>query len=237
MRQFAVARHVFLCVDGEYVVLLDLRQDRYWALEAASTRRLAGIIGGWPVGTRDQVSNAATLDVMEEVRLLAEKGLICDDVGAGKDATPLSLGPLVGHVLPDESGGRVRNGAGDALSFLLAVARADARIRCCSLEQVVSGVRCRKERADRKQHFDMEHAERLVTTFARLRPLLFSAREACLFSSLALIELFARHQLFPQWVFGVQARPFAAHCWVQQDGVLFNDTVEHVGRYTPIMAI
>lgn len=239
MRQFTVANHVFLCVDGEYVVLLDLRQDRYWALEAARTRRLAGIIRGWPVGTKDhRISTSTTAESMEEVRLLAEKGLLCDDVEAGKDATPVSLGPLVRHVLPDECRGRVQTAAGNALSFLLAAARADARIRCSSLEQVVDCVRRRKEeRAGRTQHFDMEHAERLVATFARLRPMLFSAREACLFSSLVLIELFARHHLFPQWVFGVQARPFAAHCWVQQDGVLFNDTVEHISRYTPIMAI
>jgi hypothetical protein len=36
-------------------------------------------------------------------------------------------------------------------------------------------------------------------------------------------------------VFGVQARPFAAHCWVQKGEVVFNDTVEHVSGYTPIM--
>ncbi len=238
MRQFAVASHVFLCVDGEYVVLLDLRQDRYWALEAARTRRLATIIRGWPVGTEDEISNAATVENMEEVRLLGEKGLLCDDLDAGKDATPVCLGPLVRHLLPDESGRHVRIDAGSALSLLLAVVRAAARMQRRSLEHIVGCARRRKEEhAGQAQHFDMECAERLVATFARLRPMLFSAREACLFSSLVLIELFARHDLFPQWVFGVQTRPFAAHCWVQQDGVLFNDTVEHVSRYTPIMAI
>ncbi len=238
MRQPAVASHVFLCVDGEYVVLLDLRRDRYWALEAARTQRLAGIIPGWPVGAKDQSSNAAAAESMEEVRVLAEKGLLCDDVHTGKDATPVSPGPVVRQLLPDGSGGHVRIDAGSTLNFLLAATRAAARIRCNSLEQVVTCARRRKEdHAGRSLDFDMARAEQLVVTFARLRPLLFSARDACLFSSLVLIELFARHDLFPQWVFGVRTRPFAAHCWVQQDGVLFNDTVEHVSRYTPIMAI
>ena len=33
---------------------------------------------------------------------------------------------------------------------------------------------------------------------------------------------------FPRWVFGVRARPFVAHCWVQYEDMVFNDTVEHV---------
>jgi hypothetical protein len=35
----------------------------------------------------------------------------------------------------------------------------------------------------------------------------------------------------------VQTKPFAAHCWVQQGDVVFNDTPEHVRRYTPILAV
>jgi hypothetical protein len=43
--------------------------------------------------------------------------------------------------------------------------------------------------------------------------------------------------VFPRWVFGVQSRPFAAHCWLQLGGVVLNDTVDHVKRYTPIMVV
>ena len=81
----------------------------------------------------------------------------------------------------------------------------------------------------------MDAASELVAGFQRLRPLLFSTREACLFNSLALIEFLAQHDCYPHWVFGVRARPFAAHCWVQLDHTVLNDGVEHVSRYTPIM--
>jgi len=33
------------------------------------------------------------------------------------------------------------------------------------------------------------------------------------------------------------ARPFAAHCWVQYGDIVFNDRVEEVGGYTPIMVV
>ncbi|NJO13234.1 MAG: lasso peptide biosynthesis B2 protein [Gammaproteobacteria bacterium] len=78
------------------------------------------------------------------------------------------------------------------------------------------------------------HAARV---FEALHPLVFASRNRCLFHSLALIEYLARHELYPRWVFGVQAVPFAAHCWVQQEGQVLNDTVEHVSRYTPILSI
>jgi hypothetical protein len=52
-----------------------------------------------------------------------------------------------------------------------------------------------------------------------------------------LSEFLARHGIHPVWIFGVQARPFAAHCWLQLNGTVLNDTVDHVIGYTPIMAV
>jgi hypothetical protein len=52
-----------------------------------------------------------------------------------------------------------------------------------------------------------------------------------------LLEYLAWYRIFPTWVFGVQTRPFAAHCWLQHENIVLNDTVEHVTRYTPIMTV
>jgi Transglutaminase-like superfamily len=84
---------------------------------------------------------------------------------------------------------------------------------------------------------DIEAARRLVDTFYRLRVFLFASREKCLYDSFAMLEFLARYGLFPYWVFGVRALPFAAHCWVQYRDTVFNDTVEHVRGYTPIMVV
>jgi hypothetical protein len=77
----------------------------------------------------------------------------------------------------------------------------------------------------------------LVESFIRFRVFAFSSRNECLFDSLALLEFLARYDIHPDWIFGVQTRPFAAHCWVQSDDVVFNDTVENVSVYTPIMVV
>lgn len=66
---------------------------------------------------------------------------------------------------------------------------------------------------------------------------MFRSNNACLFDSLTLINFLAYFGIFPQWIFGVRSDPFAAHCWVQQDGMVFNDSIEHVIRYKPIMVV
>ena len=48
MARYGLARHVFVCADEEYVVVLDVKQDRYFTLEAARTAPLGPLLPGWP---------------------------------------------------------------------------------------------------------------------------------------------------------------------------------------------
>jgi hypothetical protein len=64
-----------------------------------------------------------------------------------------------------------------------------------------------------------------------------SAADRCLSRSLALADQLARRGCRTQVVFGVKLAPFAAHCWVQADDLVLNETVEEVARYTPILVI
>ena len=94
----------------------------------------------------------------------------------------------------------------------------------------------KKARASSWTSNDIEKARRLVSIFNALRPF-YPAGYVCLFDSLAMIEFLARYRLYANWVYGVEIEPFNAHCWVQQSDLLFNDIIEEVQRYTPIMAV
>ena len=83
---------------------------------------------------------------------------------------------------------------------------------------------------------DIDRSRELVDIFGRLRSL-FPRRYLCLFDSLALIEFLARYDLFPSWIFGVRLEPWAAHCWVQEAGHIFNEELEEAAGYTPVMGI
>ena len=103
---------------------------------------------------------------------------------------------------------------------------------------VIRRVKRRKDLlGPRARSLDAERARKLVEAFARYRVFLFSSKDECLYDSLALLEFLAHYGIYPDWVFGVQTRPFAAHCWVQHGDIVFNDTVEHVRGYTPIMVV
>ena len=48
MARYGLAEHVFVCGDEEYVIVLDLKQDRYFTLDAMRTAVLAPLLPGWP---------------------------------------------------------------------------------------------------------------------------------------------------------------------------------------------
>jgi Transglutaminase-like superfamily len=237
MARYALAEHVFLCLDGDHLVLLDLKADRYWALEASKTAGLASLVAGWPV--TGAVSGAAEEAPSEEITavidLLRARRLLVDTSPPGKDATPVSATRPVAELL-SETETAPGPPAGSWLTFVKASVIAKFVLRIRPFERVIRKVRRRKAELG-SQAPDLQHVRKLVEAFTRYRIFLFSSKDECLYDSLALIEYLARHGVYPDWVFGVQTRPFIAHCWVQYGGVVFNDTVEHVSGYTPIMVV
>lgn len=59
----------------------------------------------------------------------------------------------------------------------------------------------------------------------------------CLADSLALMRWLGKLGTDATLVFGVKLDPFAAHCWVQSEGVLLNDRPERIQRFTPVRII
>lgn len=240
MGRYSLAGHVYLCVHDEHVVLLDLKQDRYFALEAAATAPLSGLVPGWPVRALDApIAGSSDPEQAEQIAAgLLEQGILTDDAATGKDASPAGIVMPARELLSAEEYQAARPGAGAALNLLAAALSAKMALRCTAFASVVERFSARKRKAaNRSLELDIERARQLVEKFLRLRVFFFSSRSECLFDSLTLLNFLAHYGITADWVFGVQARPFAAHCWVQQQDVVFNDTVEHVSGYTPIMVM
>ena len=111
--------------------------------------------------------------------------------------------------------------------------RPDLEAAVTQLRQAVEHVE--QQRSPRDATLDLAAARDFTTAFLRLRPL-YPLDRQCLFEALALIEFLARSRIHPSWVFGVRLDPWRAHCWVQHGDVLFNDSLDEVLQYTPIMA-
>jgi hypothetical protein len=238
MARYGLADHVFVCRDEEYIVVLDVRQDRYFTLEAAGTAALRVEIPGWPASPPDNDVPATAVD--EVAAPLRRRGWLLDEPRDSRDATPVRTPAPEAELAESVDFARTRTsvGVGMLFSFLVASMFAKLALRFCRFERVINRVaRRRARRANVNRPLDLERARQLVAAFGRMRVFLFSTRDECLHDSLAVVEFLARYEVYPNWVFGVRARPFEAHCWVQHAGIVFNDTVEQVGAYVPIMVV
>jgi hypothetical protein len=240
MGRYWLADHVFVCINDAYLVVLDLKQDRYWALEASSTEPLSGLVPGWPVRPLDApLTGSSDPEQAQQVaETLIEQGLLTESETGGKDATPARVTAPGRELLSADEHRASTAGLGAVKNLTAAAVSAKIAMRLGRFEKAVHKVKERKQKAGgRTAQLDVERARRLVEQFFKLRVFFFTSKSECLFDSLTLLNFLARYGIFPDWVFGVQARPFAAHCWVQLDDIVFNDTVEHVRTYTPIMAV
>lgn len=59
----------------------------------------------------------------------------------------------------------------------------------------------------------------------------------CLLRAFMLLRLLRRQGHDAQWVFGVTTWPFRAHCWLQADDMVLDDSLEYVAPFHPIMVV
>lgn len=65
----------------------------------------------------------------------------------------------------------------------------------------------------------------------------FPAAYVCLFDSLALMRFLLARDVRADLVFGVRSRPFAAHCWVEVDGIILDDGGEACHSFAEIARV
>jgi hypothetical protein len=224
--------HVFISRSKRHWVILDVNRDKYLCVDRYQFEALGPSLKGWHEDSRDAAP------VPEEAVALADNLLDLDILSNrathAKDARPTPY-PLPIEAIDPDSPVRSRRSAGaHAGSFFLSSARASRELRRQRFQQIVETVRARKSR--RAGPLDFERAQSLMSVFERLR-LFYPRSYLCLFDSLALIHFLARFDVYPDWVFGVNADPFEAHCWVQAGNVVLNDTLARVSAFTPIMVV
>lgn len=73
----------------------------------------------------------------------------------------------------------------------------------------------------------------LAAQFASLRAYVpWTGR--CFIQSMMLMKFLAAHGVYASWVFGVRTHPFEAHCWVELNEMVLNDTLDHSNWFSVI---
>jgi hypothetical protein len=232
-RQFSLPPHVFVRQSGPLVVFLDLKRNRYEALDARQASELSNLIPGWPVQAEGRPVTEKSYAV---AKALLDKELLLEGVSAGKDGSPVRFARPNSDLAPDLQ----RHGS-LLVAFLICLhawASAKIALRRRRLERLVNRVQRRSERQSPSVATDIETVRGLLATFKAIRPVLFGSRDACVLESFVLAEFLSRHGIYPAWVFGVKTDPWGAHCWLQIDESVLNvqdNSADEAGRYAPIM--
>jgi len=232
---YRLADHVHACHFDEQVVLLDTRRNKYLGIGGAQLAALSRCIAGWPIDLSDQAlaTKDGSLDAfvkpLLDQQLLTAKSTPCQPAPSLED-------PLESFDSWSHEG--VRPSGRDLLVMAwCATVTAIWLKRRCLAEIATTVRRLRPRETSVEAETDPDHLRAAVAAYLRLRPLLFTAHDRCLHDSLTLVRFLATKRLFPRWVIGVRARPFAAHSWVQSGPAVLNDVHEHARDYTPILVV
>jgi len=236
---FFLQPHVFLCQTKRHWVILDVDRDKYLCVDRHQFDSLGPWVHGWEKTAAEAVNGTSTPP--PEALALADKLLslkiLRDHASGAKDARATDYALPTRAADLDIPPSTHKSSLAQALPFFLSCAKANRQLRDQRFEAVVTSVKERKRRnQDSAPAFDLERARSLTAVFDSLR-WYYPRPYLCLFDSLALVHFLARFGLYPDWVFGVQADPFEAHCWVQAGDVVLNDTLERVLAFIPIMNV
>ncbi|MDK2769707.1 MAG: lasso peptide biosynthesis B2 protein [Sphingomonas sp.] len=209
--------HATACVASEALFLLDIRQDRYFRVPAAS----AGEMLAWLNRNYAGVVPQTVTDTLVRARILRQGDPEPTNVLKERVTIPTSLAQTDAPAAGKEHPVRVA----------VSVAGMRLSLRVFSLNHILTGIRTRGPLPRRGPAALIE-----AQAFERARRMVPIARN-CLLDSLALEQWLARRGIGSQIVFGIAPEPFAAHCWLQTADTILNDSFDHVSGFTPILAI
>jgi len=209
--------HAFVCKAPRHCVILDVNRDKYLCVDRAQFESLGPWLHGWDDAAPQRECGASEPadDTIALARKLLSLDILSELADGARVARPVAY-PLPTDALDMESPTPSRiSSCAHAPAFFLSSAKADRQLRDQPFQSVVEYVRTHKRSNEEPARpLNIERAHSLVCVFGSLR-LFYPRSYLCLFDSLALIHFLARSNLYPDWVFGVRAEPFEAHCWVQ----------------------
>ncbi|MGK6355674.1 lasso peptide biosynthesis B2 protein [Sphingomonas sp. DT-207] len=218
---YGIAPHVYLAeVDGD-LVLLDARTNAYLCVPRSFS-------DGLKVALTGSHRFRPSADLLDELETAGLFGMT--------DAQPRHAPPRMEAIadLDRLPGARAAATPSRLLALACAAALAPARLRIFRPRRWFATAKRWNARAASGQDVSGVHA---LARLARDARPFFPGLGSCLPGSLYLLGFLHRQGIAARWVFGVRTYPFEAHCWVEHQGVVLNDSLEHVRWYTPIVAV
>ncbi|WP_420145454.1 lasso peptide biosynthesis B2 protein [Sphingobium sp.] len=210
---------VTYCEIADAFIFLDVRRDRYQQLPP-------GLAGQFLRLRRGQIS-------AESLQALIATGLF-ERRDSLEDLSPAS-GSKPGTSALDQD--TSKTAAWRSIALVWSHAAAGLSLKILPLYRVLE--RCADRRL-RHRGTSARAPELSTVQLARdfqLSNLIVPRHDRCLLKAVALVEFLSFYRRYPAIIFGVCLRPFSAHCWVEDGGVLLSDPVDAISHYTPILRV
>ena len=222
-------------LHGDRTILLDLRRERYYGLDAVGTRVWALVEQGADVSaivTRlgeefDAPRQRLETDVGEVLRCLTGLGVIGPAQAPRGDK---HLGTMARNKASGAPSGPLREPSG--LVCTLTLIGTTLALRLVGLRRSLAVARALSRSvpaAVRPSLAFLASVVRKVDTAAAF----FPGRALCLEQSMALYLCLRRAGVPVELRIGVQPYPFAAHAWVEHEGKPVGESQERVDKFVP----
>ena len=216
---YVLAPALSFCETEGRCLFLDLRQDRYFCLGDGAAASFARLVAGLRLDAEDH----ARLTGMVAKRILRDAPGAAPPQPCHAPATPRAS-------LFDTA---ERATTASVINALLMYRLVALRLRILGLERTLAALpKCRRNAGKRAatRAVMIASAFRQAGSFA-------TTRDQCLAHSIAVAAGMRRHGLAAALIIGVHLRPFHAHCWVQHDDAVVNDSLDNVRDFTPILVL
>lgn len=230
--------HVFVCQTQDCVVFLDARRDKYVGIGGDEGRALRTLLAA---SSSPEAHNGAVASISPQLsttllNTLVARGFLTLEPAPSKPFRSVSLEPgscALGMGTEYETA----PGLTHILSALIACTGARFNLRFRGVSGTVARLLAAKRRERNVDRPSTDELQRLISVFRVIRPFLYTKKNQCLLHGLTLHRFLRRYGFNPTWVIGVNIAPFGAHCWVQQNDCVLDDSPEHTLEFTPVVAI
>jgi hypothetical protein len=232
-----LSEHVRCCEFRDGAVILDLDRNDYLGIDAEQLYSLQSRVENWPRSSQGggevspkNVSTSATL-----ISDLLARGILTT-VQTVKPSTLLGM-PETALIVADVKYLRRRVPIGHVVSFVSAVVFVALRLRKNGLPPLLRWLRRHQSTIEHGHAATSKKAQQGLASFLWLRTWFYTAQRRCLFDSLVMSIYLTKRHVACTFVIGVTTKPFLAHAWVQIDGAVLNDTVEHAQEFRAILNV
>ncbi|MGL6188240.1 MAG: lasso peptide biosynthesis B2 protein [Holosporales bacterium] len=223
-----IKRNVYAARMNDLTFFLSLTDNQYYSAQFDFMRNFSQKMTALWV-------EEGSMDASVACALLKKDLLTEDEALANKE--PFYEGPQAKRQLACLNG--AFNATSLSLKFILQFYRAirHASVKLSKLTLGALRDKLSKKRENNSLYTnDLKRIFSLVSSYDSLRPFYWK-QKTCLLDSVALLYLLSAYNFSSDLIVGVKDEPFEAHCWLQVDDVVLNDSIEKVAAFSPILRL